>query len=56
MFKLFLISIVIVPVILGMSAATLASRRRGAVLLLALVLAYDLVYFVMLHYLRHRWV
>ena len=56
MFKLLLISIVIVPVLLGMYAATQGSRRRGPLLLLALVFAYDVVYFLMLHYLRLRWV
>lgn len=56
MFKLLLISIVIMPVLLGMYAATRGRQRRGALLLLAIVFAYDLLYFLMLHYLRYRWV
>ena len=53
MFKLLLISIVIAPVLLGMQAArTGARRRRGLVLLLALVLTYDVLYMLMLYYLR----
>jgi hypothetical protein len=56
MFKLFLISIVIVPVLLGLQAARGSSGRRGLFLLLALTLAYDLLYLFMLYYLRVRWV
>jgi hypothetical protein len=56
MFSLSLISIVIVPVVLGMQAAKNPSRRRGQVLLLALVLTYDVLYVLMLFYLRIRWV
>jgi hypothetical protein len=56
MFKVFLISIVMVPALLGMHAAKSGGRRRGLSLLLALVLAYDAVYWAMLYYLRVRWV
>jgi hypothetical protein len=56
MFKLLLISIVIVPVLLGMHAAAGRSRQRGLVLLLALLLVYDALYLLLLHYLRVRWV
>jgi hypothetical protein len=56
MFKLLLISIVIAPVLLAMQAAHRGGRRRGAPLLIALVLGYDLLYWVMLYYLRLRWV
>ncbi len=56
MFKLLLISIVIAPVLLGMQAAKDPSRRRGQFLLLALVLTYDVLYLLMLYYLRIRWV
>ena len=56
MFKVLLISIVIVPVLLGMYAATRRHRRRGVAVLLGLVFVYDLLYFLMLHYLRFRWV
>jgi hypothetical protein len=56
MFKLLLLSIVIVPVLLGMQAATSRRERRGLSLLLALVLTYDALYLFMLYYLRVRWV
>ena len=54
MFKLLLISIVIVPVLLGMRAAR--RGRQGVGLLLGLVLTYDVFYWLMLYYLRVRWV
>lgn len=54
MFKLLLISIVIVPVLLGMQAARGRRGRHG--LLFALVLTYDVLYWLMLYYLRVRWV
>jgi len=56
MFKLLLISFVVVPVLLGMHAATGPRGRRGLPYLLALVLAYDALYWVLLYYLRLRWV
>jgi hypothetical protein len=56
MFKLLLISIVIVPVLLGMQADRSGRGRHGLGLLLALVLAYDVAYWLMLYYLRVRWV
>lgn len=56
MFKLLLISIVVMPVLLGMKAAAQRNRRRGLVLLLVLVTAYDTLYVLMLYYLRLRWV
>ena len=55
MFKLLLISIVIVPVLLGMQAARGRGRPRVG-LLVGLVLAYDVFYWLMLYYLRVRWV
>jgi hypothetical protein len=55
MFKLMLISIVILPVLLGMQAAKVPSRQRGLFLTVALVLAYDVLYLLMLYYLRVRW-
>jgi hypothetical protein len=57
MFKLLLISIVVVPVLVGMRAAT-ASRAggRGLQVLLVFVLAYDLLYMLMLIYLRFHWI
>ena len=56
MFRLFLISIVIVPVLLGVQTAKGPSGRRGLFLLLGFVLTYDVLYLLMLYYLRVRWV
>jgi len=54
-FKWLLISIVIVPVLLGVHAA--ASRRgpRGLPVLLGGLLLYDLLWLFMLYYLNYRW-
>jgi hypothetical protein len=54
MFKLLLISVVVAPVFAGMAAAR-ARSKRAPLLLGGLVLAYDALYFAMLHYLRYRW-
>jgi hypothetical protein len=56
MFKLLLISIVVVPVLLGVRAAKGRTARRGFLRLVGLVLVYDTLYFFMLYYLRVRWV
>jgi hypothetical protein len=56
MFKLLLISIVMVPVLLGMQTGKSRSERRGLFLLLGLMLTYDVLYVLMLFYLRVRWV
>jgi hypothetical protein len=56
MFKALLISIVIVPVLLGVQAAGRRRGRHGLGRLLFLVLAYDAFYWLMLYYLRVRWV
>ena len=55
MFKGVLISIVIIPVVLGMRAASSRRVARGVVVLLALLLAYDVMYLALLYYLRVRW-
>ena len=55
MFKILLISIVIVPVLLGMQAARTRNGQRGLLLLLASVFTYDVLYMLMLYYLRVRW-
>jgi hypothetical protein len=55
MFKGVLISIVIIPVVLGMRAASSRRVPRGVVVLLALLLAYDVMYLALLYYLRVRW-
>ena len=56
MFPLLLISIVIVPVVFGMRIALGRHLRRSVLMLVAFLLAYDVLYFLMLYYLRLRWV
>jgi predicted Na+-dependent transporter len=56
MFSKLLVSIVLVPVVLGMVAARSRRRRGVALRLLALVGAYDVLYLFLLYYLRYRWV
>lgn len=56
MFKYLLISIVIAPVLLGLAAAASRRRRSGLQMLLALLFTYNVLYLVMLYYLRYRWV
>jgi hypothetical protein len=55
MFKGVLISVVIVPVLLGMQAASSRRVQRGALMLLSLLLVYDVMYLALLYYLRVRW-
>ena len=56
MFKYVLISIVIVPVLLGVKAATYPSGRRGLRVLAVGWILYGVVWVAMLYFLRHRWV
>jgi hypothetical protein len=56
MFKLLLMSVVFVPVLMGMRAAASRGARRGLSVLLALDLAYATFYILMLYYLRMRWI
>lgn len=56
MFKYLLISIVIAPVLLGLTAAAKGRRRSGLQMLLGLLFTYNVLYLVMLYYLRYRWV
>ena len=56
MFKALLISVVIVPVLLGMAAGTNRRQRQGLPQLVLLVLAYNVFYVLLLYYLRRRWV
>jgi len=56
MFKYVLITIVIVPVLLGMLAATSRRRPVGLLLLLIGVVIYNVCYLGLLYYLRIRWV
>jgi hypothetical protein len=55
MFKGLLNAVVLVPTLLGLLVAA-ARGRRGAPLLLALVFTYDVLFVLMLFYLRRRWV
>ena len=55
MFKEVLISIVLVPVLLGMQAASGRRMQRSVLLLLSSLLAYDVFYLILLYYLRVRW-
>jgi hypothetical protein len=56
MFKLILLSVVAVPVLLGMQAARIRDRRQAVAVLAVLVLAYDAFYVLVLLYLRMRWI
>ena len=56
MFKGLLISIVIVPVLLGVQAATSRRGPRGLPLLLAALVVYNILYLFLLYYLHYRWV
>ena len=56
MFKLLLVSVVLVPVAIGVLAAARLGQRRGFVALLALVFAFDLFFILMLYFLRYRWI
>lgn len=56
MFKLFLVSLVILPVALGMHAGTLRPERSGLSRLLALLFGYNALYLLILYYLRYRWI
>jgi hypothetical protein len=56
MFKLLLISIVAVPVLIGIQAAKVRNGQRGGIRALVGVLIYEILYVLMLYYLRIRWV
>ena len=55
MFKAFLNSVVIVPVLLAMLAATSRRARPRLTLLLGLVFTYNMLFLFALYYLRRRW-
>jgi hypothetical protein len=55
MFKIVLISIVILPILVGMRAASSRRSQRGLQFLLAFLLVYDTFYVLLLYYLRVRW-
>jgi hypothetical protein len=56
MFKNLLVSIVLVPVLFGIYAAGTRRQGPGLVRLLILFFIYDVLYLLMLYYLRYRWV
>jgi hypothetical protein len=56
MFKVLLISVVLVPVLIGMLGGRARDGRRGLALVLGLFFTYDVLYLLMLYYLRVRWV
>ena len=56
MFNYLLMSIVIVPVLLGVNAAMSRSGPRGLRMLLAGWVLFGILYLCMLYYLKHRWV
>lgn len=55
MFKYFLISIVIAPVLLGIGMANGRDQARGRMHLRILWMAYGVVWIGVLYYLRRRW-
>jgi hypothetical protein len=55
MFKSLLISVVIVPVLLGIQTAKTRREGRGLLQLTVCLLAYNLFYMILLYYLRRRW-
>lgn len=56
MLKGILNSVVLVPVLFGVVAAMSRRGRGGLMPLIAVVLAFDLCYIVLMYYLRYRWV
>ena len=56
MFSRFLITIVLVPVVLGMIAARGRTAQQRLLQLLAYIAVYDILYMFVLYYLRYRWV
>jgi hypothetical protein len=56
MAKLLFSSILIVPVFLGLELGRMHPRRRSLPLLLALLLGYDIVFMLLLYYIKGRWI
>ena len=56
MFSQFLISIVVAPVVIGVLVAKGRRARLHLPHLLALFAAFDVLYMLLLYYLRYRWV
>jgi hypothetical protein len=55
-FKHLIISIVIAPTLLALVAAASRRRKAGLPMFFGLLLTYNVLYLVMLYYLRYRWV
>lgn len=53
--KALLLTVVFVPVLLGIVAARMRSLRRGVLQLLVMTFAFDLAYLIFLYYLSHKW-
>jgi hypothetical protein len=56
MFKQILISVIILPVLLGMLAARNRKESRAIAMLLGSVFLFDVCYMLLIYYLRIRWV
>jgi hypothetical protein len=56
MFKGILISVVVLPVLLGMVAGRIRRESHALLLLLGSVFIFDVLYLLLLYYLRIRWV
>jgi hypothetical protein len=53
--KALLVTVVLVPVLLGMWSARTRGLRRGLQNLLVMLIVFDVAYLVLLYYLRHKW-
>jgi hypothetical protein len=53
--KALLLTVVFVPVLLGILAARERRPQRGLLQLLVMTFAFNVAYFVLLYYLRHKW-
>jgi hypothetical protein len=56
MFKQLLISVVMLPVLLGLLAARNRKESRSIAILLGSVFLFDVCYMLLIYYLRIRWV
>jgi hypothetical protein len=56
LFKLFLISVVVVPVLFGVLTAASRQQWEGLLRLVVLLVVFDTAYIAMLYYLRIRWI
>jgi hypothetical protein len=56
MFKGVLVSVVILPVLLGMAGGRMRRESHGLVLLVGSLFIFDVLYLLLLYYLRVKWV